>query len=151
MRIDARHLFSPARSHTSSYWVQSLVSSCALSDGGEFREGCETNIPSTERAIHIASTANVTIRNRSTLWLNIHALYRVHNQTVTLLFDEGMQSMCGDDDVLLRTAERLIEIARRILRLATEVAEEEIAPGEVAAQAYAEAERLRELADILKD
>ena len=58
--------------------------------------------------------------------------------------------MCGDDDVLLRTAERLIEIARRILRLATEVAEEEIAPGEVAAQAYAEAERLRELADILK-
>jgi len=28
---------------------------------------------------------------RSTLWLNIHVLYRVHNQTVTLYFEESPQ------------------------------------------------------------
>jgi hypothetical protein len=27
--------------------------------------------------------------NRQTLWLDIHALYRVHNQTVTLFFDKA--------------------------------------------------------------
>jgi hypothetical protein len=26
---------------------------------------------------------------RDTLWLNMHALYRVHNQTVTLFFEES--------------------------------------------------------------
>lgn len=29
---------------------------------------------------------------RSTLWMNIHALYRVHNQTVTLYFEESTES-----------------------------------------------------------
>jgi hypothetical protein len=59
--------------------------------------------------------------------------------------------MCDDNEILIRTTERLVEIARRILRLAKEMADENISPGEVSAQAYAEAERLREISDELKD
>lgn len=59
--------------------------------------------------------------------------------------------MCDNDDMLQRTGERLVEIARRILKLANDVIEENVSPGEVSAEVYAEAEHLREISEELKD
>lgn len=88
--------------------------------------------------------------NRATLWLDVHALYRVHNQTVTLFF-EGSESDRASNDIIFHTSQRLVEIANRILRLAQDIADENVSPDEVSAQAYAEAECLRQISDELKE
>ena len=88
--------------------------------------------------------------NRATLWLDIHTLYRVHNQTITLIF-EGSESDAISNDIISRTSLQLVEIANRILRLAQEVADENVSPDEVSAQTYAEAECLRQISDELKE
>lgn len=59
--------------------------------------------------------------------------------------------MCGGDDILVGTAERLLEIAKRLFELAKEVVREEVSPGDVAAGAFAEAEYLGKISEELKD
>ena len=89
--------------------------------------------------------------NRTTLWLDVHALYRVHNQTVTLFFKGSESDAASPNHIISQTSQRLVEIANRILRLAQEVADENVSPDEVSAQAYAEAECLRQISDELKE
>lgn len=55
-------------------------------------------------AIFVDAAGLLPEDNRATFWLDVHALYRVHNQTITLFF-ERIESDVVSNDIISQTAQ----------------------------------------------